>query len=398
MCFVKLRWVRFRPTDISQPGPSPIEPHPPDISAKDPSPIDLQPTERVRRACIPGIVSLGLHPGDCIPEEERRMPIITFREALRQAMYEEMERDSSVILLGEEVAQYNGAYKVSQGLLDAFGPRRVIDTPISEESFTGIGIGAALAGLRPIVEWMTFNFSLQAVDQVINNAAKLRYMSGGQFCVPIVFRGPNGPAEYLAAQHSQALQSIYAHIPGLKVVAPSTPRDAKGLLKTAIRDDNPVIFVEAELMYAWKGELPDEDFLIPFGKAERRREGKDATVLGFSKPMRAVLSAAEQLEKEGVHVDVIDLRSIRPLDEDMIYESVRRTNRCVVVDEAWPFASVGSHIAWLISKNCFDWLDAPVELVSSEDVPMPYNHRLELATQPTTARIITALKKVMYVE
>jgi pyruvate dehydrogenase E1 component beta subunit len=339
-----------------------------------------------------------LHPWACIPEEERRMPIITFREALRQAMYEEMERDSSVILLGEEVAQYNGAYKVSQGLLDAFGPRRVIDTPISEESFTGIGIGAALAGLRPIVEWMTFNFSLQAVDQVINNAAKLRYMSGGQFCVPIVFRGPNGPAEYLAAQHSQALQSIYAHIPGLKVVAPSTPRDAKGLLKTAIRDDNPVIFVEAELMYAWKGELPDGDFLIPFGKAERRREGKDATVLGFSKPMRAVLSAAEQLEKEGVHVDVIDLRSIRPLDEDMIYESVRRTNRCVVVDEAWPFASVGSHIAWLISKNCFDWLDAPVELVSSEDVPMPYNHRLELATQPTTARIITALKKVMYVE
>jgi len=326
------------------------------------------------------------------------MPTITFREALRQAMDEEMARDENVILLGEEVAQYNGAYKVSQGLLDKYGPKRVIDTPISEEGFTGIGIGAALAGLRPIVEWMTFSFSIQAMDQVINNAAKMRYMSGGQFAIPAVFRGPNGPAEYLSAQHSQALQSIYAHAPGLKVVAPSTPLDAKGLLKTAIRDDNPVIFLEAELMYSLKGDVPEEEYLIPFGKAAIRREGKDATVVGFSKPVTMVLTSADRLAKEGIEVEVIDLRSIRPLDEHTIYESVKKTNRCVIVDEAWPFTSVGSHIAWLVSKNCFDYLDAPVELVSSEDVPMPYNHRLELAAQPSVKKIESAVKKVLYIE
>ncbi len=326
------------------------------------------------------------------------MPIITFREALRQAMSEEMERDEDVLLIGEEVAQYNGAYKVSQGLLDTYGEKRVIDTPISEEGFTGIGVGAALAGLRPIVEWMTFNFSLQAFDQVVNNAAKMRYMSGGQFRVPIVFRGPNGPAEYLAAQHSQALQSVYAHVPGLKVVAPSTPYDAKGLLKTAIRDDNPVLFLEAELMYAMKGEVPEEEYLIPLGRVDVKKEGKDATVIGFSKPVHIALDAAKELEKEGVDVEVIDLRSIRPLDEQRVYESVKKTNRCVVVDEAWPFASVGSHLAWLISKNCFDSLDAPVELVSSEDVPMPYNHRLEIAAQPSVRKIVRALKKVLYLE
>jgi len=324
------------------------------------------------------------------------MPIVTFREALRQALDEEMAGDENVILMGEEVAQYNGAYKVSQGLLDKYGPKRVIDTPISEEGFTGIGIGAALAGLRPVVEWMTLNFSLQAFDQVVSNAAKMRYMSGGQFSVPVVFRGPNGPAEHLAAQHSQALQAFYAHVPGLKVVAPSTPYDAKGLLKTAIRDDNPVIFLEAEMMYAWKGEVPAEEYLVPFGKGEVRREGKDATVVGFGKPMRSILAAAEGLAKEGIDAEVIDLRSIRPLDEEIVERSVRKTNRCVVVDEAWPFASVGSHLAWLVSKSCFDHLDAPVELVASEDVPMPYNHTLELAAQPSIQKIAAAVKKAMY--
>lgn len=323
---------------------------------------------------------------------------MTVREALRQAMDEEMARDEDVILIGEEVAQYNGAYKVSQGLLDKYGPKRVIDTPISEEGFTGIGIGAALVGLRPIVEWMTFNFSIQAMDQVINNAAKMRYMSGGQFTCPVVFRGPNGPAEYLSSQHSQALQAIYAHVPGLKVAAPSTAYDAKGMLKMAIRDDNPVIFMEAELMYAWKGEVPEEEYLVPFGEAAVRRQGTDVTIVGFSKPMQAVEAAAKQLEKQGVNAEVIDLRSIRPLDEKAVYRSVQKTNRCVVVDEAWPFASVGSHLAWLVSKNCFDWLDAPVEVVSGEDVPMPYNHKLELAAQPSVEKIVAAARRVLYME
>jgi pyruvate dehydrogenase E1 component beta subunit len=323
---------------------------------------------------------------------------ITVREALRQAMDEEMARDENVILIGEEVAQYNGAYKVSQGLLDRYGPKRVIDTPISEEGFTGIGIGAALVGLRPVVEWMTLNFSIQALDQVINNAAKMRYMSGGQFTCPVVFRGPNGPAEYLSSQHSQALQAVYAHVPGLKVVAPSTAYDAKGLLKTAIRDDNPVIFLEAELMYAWKGEIPEEEYLVPFGEAAVRRKGGDVTIVGFSKPMVTVEAAARQLEKQGVDAEVVDLRSIRPLDERSVYRSVQKTNRCVIVDEAWPFASVGSHLSWLVSKNCFDWLDAPVELVSGEDVPMPYNHRLELAAQPSVEKIVAAVKRALYME
>ena len=325
------------------------------------------------------------------------MAIITIREALRQAMDEEMARDDGVILLGEEVAQYNGAYKVSQGLLDKYGPERIIDTPITEEGFTGMGIGAAMAGMRPIVEWMTFNFSLQAYDQVVNNAAKMRYMSGGQFAVPIVFRGPNGPAEFLASQHSQALQSIFAHIPGLKVVAPSDAYDSKGLLKSAIRDDNPVLFLEGELMYAWKGEVPEEEFLVPLGEAAIKREGSDITIVGFSKPMRAILDAAEALESEGISAEVVDIRSIRPLDEAAIYTSVRKTNRCVVVDEAWPYASVGSHIGWLIQKNCFDYLDAPVDLVASEDVPMPYNHKLELSAQPSKDKIVNAAKKALYV-
>jgi pyruvate dehydrogenase E1 component beta subunit len=324
------------------------------------------------------------------------MSMVTFREALRAAMDEEMERDDSVILLGEEVGQYNGAYKVSQGLLEKYGPERVIDTPISEEGFTGIGIGAAMAGLRPVVEWMTFNFSLQAMDQVISNAAKMRYMSGGQFSVPIVFRGPNGPAEFLGAQHSQALQSLYAHFPGLKVVAPSTPADGKGLLKAAIRDDNPVLFLESEMTYGLKGEVPDGEHIVPIGVADVKRPGRDVTVITYSKPVRMVLEAAEALAADGIDVEVVDLRSIRPLDERAVYDSVARTNRCVVVDESMPFASVGSHIAWLVSRNCFDQLDAPVEFVSGEDVPMPYNHSLELAALPSIEKILDAVKRVLY--
>jgi len=326
------------------------------------------------------------------------MAIITVREALRQAMDEEMGRDENVILIGEEVAQYNGAYKVSQGLLDKYGPKRVIDTPISEEGFTGIGIGAAFVGLRPIIEWMTYNFSIQAMDQVFSNAAKMRYMSGGQFSCPVVFRGPNGPAEYLSSQHSQALQAMYAHVPGLKVMAPSTAYDARGMLKSAIRDDNPVVFLESELMYAWKDEVPSEEYLVPFGEAVIRRQGKDVSIVSYSKPMRTVEAAAKHLEDMGVDAEVIDLRSIRPLDEQTLYTSVKKTNGCVVVDESWPFASVGSHVAWLVSNNCFDWLDAPVELVSGEDVPMPYNHKLELAAQPSVEKIVAAVKKVIYME
>jgi pyruvate dehydrogenase E1 component beta subunit len=326
------------------------------------------------------------------------MPTITYREALRQAMDEEMARDENIILMGEEVAEYNGAYKVSQGLWDKYGSSRVIDTPITEEGFTGVGIGAAMAGLRPIVEWMTFNFSLMAIDQVVNNAAKMRHMSGGQFTMPIVFRGPNGPAEYLASQHSQALQTYYAHIPGLKVVAPVTPYDAKGLLKTAIRDDNPVVFMEAELMYAWKGEVPEEEYLIPIGQADIKRIGEDATLVTYSKPLKVVQEAARNLERQGINVEIVDLRSLRPLDEETVYQSVHKTNRCVVVDESWPIASVGSYVAWLVSQNCFDLLDAPVELVASEDVPMPYNHRLELAVQPSVEKIVKAVNKVLYRE
>lgn len=326
------------------------------------------------------------------------MAVITFREALNQAMDEEMARDESVFLMGEEVAEYNGAYKVSKGLLDKYGPNRVLDTPIAELGFTGLGVGAALAGLRPIVEWMTFNFGLLALDQLVNNAAKFRHMSGGQLNVPMVIRGPNGPAEYLSSQHSQSFASYYTHIPGLKVVAPSTPYDGKGLLKSAIRDDNPVIFLEAEMMYGLQGEVPEEEYLIPLGKADIKRQGDDVTLITFGKPVHMVLEAAKQLEESGVNAEVVDLRSLRPLDEQTIYESVRKTNRAVVIDEAWPMASVGSHIAYLISKNCFDILDAQVELIASEDVPMPYNHTMELEVQPTLAKIVNAAKRVLYMD
>ncbi len=326
------------------------------------------------------------------------MPEIQMREAIRQAMDEEMARDEKVFLLGEEVGEYNGAYKVSKGLLDKYGEKRVLDTPIAELGFTGLATGAATVGLRPIVEWMTLNFSLLALDQVVNNAAKMRHMSGGQLKVPIVFRGPNGPAEYLSSQHSQALASYYVHIPGLKVIAPSTPYDAKGMLKTAIRDDNPVVMLESEMAYAWTGEVPEEEYLIPLGKADIKRQGSDVTLISFSKPMRMLLEAADRLADMGIDAEVLDLRSLRPLDEEAIYESVRKTNRAVVVDESWPMASVGSHVSWLIGRNCFDDLDAPVELVASEDVPMPYNHTMELAVQPSVDKIIAAARRVSYKE
>ncbi len=324
------------------------------------------------------------------------MAIITIREALNQALDEEMARDSRVLLMGEEVADYNGAYKVSKGLLDKYGDERVVDTPITEEGFTGVGIGAAMAGLRPVIEWMTMNFSIQAMDQVFNNAVKMRYMSGGQVEVPIVFRGPNGPAEFLGAQHSQALQSLFVHFPGLKVVVPSNPYDAKGLLKSSIRDNNPVVFMESELAYSLQGEVPDGECLVPIGEAEIRKEGGDVTLISFGKPMCFVELAAEQLQKEGIEVEVIDLRSLRPLDEDAVFTSVRKTNRAVIVDEAWPVASFGSYLGWLISQKCFDHLDAPVELVCQEDVPIPYNHTLELAALPSIEKIVSAIKKSLY--
>lgn len=326
------------------------------------------------------------------------MPEMMYRDALRTALDEEMARDERVVILGEEVGEYNGAYKVTRGLMDKYTARRVMDTPITEESFTGVGIGAASAGLRPVVEWMTFNFAFQAIDQVINNAAALRYMSGGQIKLPIVFRGPNGPAEYLGTQHSHSCATWYAHTAGLKVVAAATPYDAKGLLKSAIRDDNPVVMLEGELMYGWKGEVPDEEYLVPIGQADVKRPGHDVTVITYGRPLRAVMEAAEELEEDDVDIEVVDLRSIKPLDIDTIVKSVEKTNRCVVVDEAWPMMSVGSYVGWLVSHRCFDLLDAQVELVCSEDVPMPYNHQLELHAQTSAERVIDAVEKVLYIQ
>ena len=325
------------------------------------------------------------------------MPIISYREALRQAMDEEMERDPNVLLMGEEVAEYNGAYKVSRGLWEKYGDKRVKDTPITEEGFSGIGIGAAMVGLRPIVEFMTFNFALQALDQIYNNAAKMLYMSGGQLKVPIVFRGANGPAEYLSSQHSQALASIFVHCPGLKVVCPATPYDAKGLLKSAIRDDNPVIFLEAEMISGWEGEVPSEEYLVPIGEAEVKREGTDVSLIVFGKPLRMAMEAAEKLAESGINAEVLDLRSLRPLDEAAIIKTVEKTGRCVVIDESWPMCSVGSHVAWFVSNKCFDLLDSPVELIASADVPLPYNHRLELAAQPSVKKIVNAVQSVLYI-
>jgi pyruvate dehydrogenase E1 component subunit beta len=319
------------------------------------------------------------------------------RDALNLALKEELARDSSVFLMGEEVAQYQGAYKVTRGLLDEFGPKRVIDTPITELGFAGLGVGAAMAGLRPIIEFMTFNFSILATDQIINSAAKMRYMSGGQFKIPIVFRGPGGSAYQVSSQHSQAIESWYAYFPGLKVVMPSTPADARGLLKSAIRDDDPVIFIEQERMYGMKGEVPeDEDFTIPLGLAEIKREGKDATIVARSVMVPTALQAAEQLEKEGISCEVIDPRTIRPLDIRTIVESVKKTNRAVIAEESHPFASVGAEISAEITERAFDYLDAPVKRISGADVPMPYAKNLEQLAIPDVAHIVAAVKEVSY--
>ena len=320
------------------------------------------------------------------------------RDALNLALKEELARDNSVFLMGEEVAEYQGAYKVTRGLLEEFGPKRVIDTPITELGFAGLGVGAAMAGLRPIIEFMTFNFSILATDQIINSAAKMRYMSGGQFKIPIVFRGPNGSAYQVSSQHSQALESWYAYFPGLKVVMPSTPADAKGLLKSSIRDDDPVVFLEQERMYGMKGEVPeDDDFTIPLGVAEIKREGSDATIIARSLMVPTALQAAEQLEKEGISCEVIDPRTIRPLDINTIIESVKKTNRAVVAEESHPFASVGAEISAAITEHAFDYLDAPVKRISGADVPMPYAKNLEQLAIPGVARIVAAVKEVSYV-
>lgn len=326
------------------------------------------------------------------------MAELQLREAIRAAMMEEMERDESIFLMGEEVAEYNGAYKVSEGMLDRFGAKRVIDTPISENGFAGLGVGAAMAGLRPIIEFMTFNFSFVAFDQIVNNAAKIRYMSGGQFKLPIVFRGPNGAAGQLAATHNTSVESLYAIFPGLKVVSISNPDDAKGLLKSAIRDDDPVIFLESELMYGMRGEVSDEkDYLIPLGKARVAREGQDVTIVGHNKSYWVAMEAAGRLEEEGYNVEVIDPRTIRPLDIETILASVKKTNRCVVVDESNPFASIASEIAFQIQEHGFDYLDAPVMRVTAKDVPAPYAKNLIEYYMPRAEEVVAACKKVMYV-
>ena len=322
---------------------------------------------------------------------------IQFREALREAMSEEMRRDEKIFLMGEEVAEYNGAYKVSQGMLDEFGPKRIIDTPIAELGFAGLGVGAAMNGLRPIIEFMTFNFSLVAIDQVINSAAKLMSMSGGQFPVPIVFRGPTGNAGMLSSQHSQNFENWYANTPGLKVVVPSNPYDAKGLLKSSIRDNDPVIFMESELMYGDKGEVPEEEYLIEIGKAKVVREGSDVTLLSFGKFMKIAIEAADELAKDDIKAEVIDLRTVRPIDYKTVVESVKKTNRIVVVEEAWPLASISSEIAFHVQKYAFDYLDAPVQRVTNMDVPLPYAPTLIEAILPNVKRTIDAVNKVMYI-
>ncbi len=323
---------------------------------------------------------------------------IQFREALGEAMSEEMRRDEKVFLMGEEVAEYNGAYKVSQGMLDEFGAKRVIDTPISELGFTGIGIGAAMNGLRPIIEFMTYNFSLVAIDQIINGAAKMMSMSGGQFPVPIVFRGPTGNAGQLSSQHSQNFDSWYANTPGLKVVVPSNPKDAKGLLKTSVRDDDPVIFMESELMYGDKGEVPeDDDFLIPIGKADVVREGNDITIVSFGKMMKVANETAQELAKDDIAAEVIDLRTIRPIDYEAVVNSVKKTNRLVVVEEAWPLGAISSEITYHIQRHAFDYLDAPIRRINNWDVPLPYAPTLIEPVLPNVQKTLEACKDVLYI-
>jgi pyruvate dehydrogenase E1 component beta subunit len=326
------------------------------------------------------------------------MAVVTYRDALNQALREEMQRDETVFLMGEEVGVYQGAYKVSRGLLDEFGPTRVVDTPITELGFAGVGVGAAMVGLRPVIEFMTWNFALLAVDQLINSAAKMRYMSNGQVGVPAVFRGPGGSALQLAAQHSQAFESWYAHIPGLKVVTPATPADAKGLLKSAIRDDDPIVFIEGEMLYNTKGEVPDGEHIVPIGQAEVKREGADVTLVCHSKTVSVALKAAEQLSGDGVNAEVLDLRTIRPLDTEAILSSVAKTHRCVVVEEGWSFAGVGAQVVDTIQREAFDELDAPVLRVTGADVPMPYNKQLERAAKADPAKVIAAVNQALYRE
>jgi pyruvate dehydrogenase E1 component beta subunit len=329
------------------------------------------------------------------------MPEITYREALNQALAEEMERDETVFLMGEEVAEYDGAYKVSKGLLEKFGDMRVVDSPISELGFTGLGVGAAMVGLRPVIEFMTFNFSILALDQVINSAAKMLYMTGGQIPVPIVFRGPTGAALQLSAQHSQACETWYVHSPGIKLVTPGTPADAKGLLKASIRDPDPVAFMEGELLYNIKGEVPDPedgDFIIPLGKAEVKQEGEDVSIITHGKMVNLAMQAARKLEKEEVAAEVVDLRTLRPLDVDAVLESVRKTNRAVYLEEGWPYVGIGSQIVAIIQEEAFDHLDAPVLRVTQADVPMPYAKNLEQIAKPNVDRVVEACKRVLYLD
>jgi pyruvate dehydrogenase E1 component beta subunit len=323
---------------------------------------------------------------------------IQFREALGEAMSEEMRRDEKVFLMGEEVAEYNGAYKVSQGMLDEFGPERVIDTPIAELGFAGVGVGAAMNGLRPIIEFMTFNFSLVAIDQIINGAAKMMSMSGGQFNIPMVFRGPTGNAGMLSSQHSQNFENWYANTPGLKVVVPSNPYDAKGLLKSSIRDNDPTIFMESELMYGDKGGVPEGEYLIPIGVAEIKQEGSDVTLVSFGKMMKTVYEAAEALEKDGISAEVIDMRTVRPLDYATVVKSVKKTNRLVIVEEAWPLAAISSEITYHVQKYAFDYLDAPIHRINNLDLPLPYAPTLIDEILPSVKRIVDAVKSVTYVK
>ena len=324
------------------------------------------------------------------------MKTLQFREAIVEAMSEEMRRDDTIYLMGEEVAEYNGAYKASKGMLDEFGPERVIDTPISELGFSGIGVGSAMIGNRPIIEFMTFNFALVGIDQIINNAAKIRQMSGGQFNCPIVFRGPTGSAGQLAATHSQAFESWYANCPGLKVVVPSNPNDAKGLLKSAIRDDDPVIFMESEQMYGDKGEVPEGEYTIPIGVAEIKREGTDVTIVSFGKIIKEAYKAADELEKDGISCEIIDLRTVKPLDYEAILKSVKKTNRLVVLEEAWPFGNVSTEITYMVQSKAFDYLDAPVVKINTADTPAPYSPVLLQEWLPNHEDVIKAVKKVLY--
>ena len=324
------------------------------------------------------------------------MAIISYREALNQAMREEMERDPNVFIMGEEVGHYNGAYKVTQGLLQRFSERRVIDAPIAEMGFAGIGVGAAMVGLRPIIEFMTFNFSLVAIDQIVNSAAKIFQMSGGQFNIPIVFRGPSGPAVQVGSQHSQSLESYYAHVQGLKVVMPATPYDAKGLLKSAIRDDNPVIFMEGETLYGTTGEVPDGEYTIPIGKGRIAREGSHVTLVAWSRMVQTCADAAKVLAERGIECEIVDPRTLRPLDTEIIIDSVRKTGRCVIVEVGWPVAGFGAEVAYQVQRHCLDALDAPVERVTSDDVPMPYAKNLEDEVQPQVKDVIAAALRVLY--